>query len=285
MSETETSQPLTDEQLAEAFPGQDLDHVKAMMGKMDGEGEVVSPNADEPEAAPEAAADTVVYPDYIPEKYRHGSVEEAHAKMAEGYKNLESKLGKPEATPDAKPEATSDESSTSEESPAGEQPAISMRDVEQEWLKGDGISDATYEAMAAKGLDRSVVDGYLAGQQAIADKRVSRVHEEVGGSEEYGKMIEWAKDNWGDGEVEAFDKAMRSPEDTAVMLAVRGLRADYERANGPALLKGDAGDTPTSGDVYESKAQMVAEMSDPRYSKDPAYRKQVEAKMARSNIW
>ena len=274
MSETEATQPLTDEQLAEAFPGQDLDHVKAMMGKMDGEGEVVSPNADEPEAAPKAATE---YPEYIPEKYRHGTVEEAHAKMAEGYKNLESKLGKPEAT--------SGESSTSEESAAGEQPAISMRDVEQEWLKGDGISDATYEAMAAKGLDRTVIDGYLAGQQAIADKRVSRVHEEVGGSEEYGKMIEWAKDNWGDGEVDAFDKAMRSPEDTAVMLAVRGLRADYERANGPALLKGDAGDTPTSGDVYESKAQMVAEMSDPRYSKDPAYRKQVEAKMARSNIW
>jgi hypothetical protein len=281
MSDATENQPLTDEQLSEAFPGQDLDHVKAMMGKMDGEGAVVSPNADEAESGSEA----VQYPDYIPEKYRHGTVEEAHQKMAEGYKNLESRLGKPEDSSDPKPEATSDESSTGEESDAGEAPAISMRDVEQEFLKDGAVSDATYKAMEAKGIDRAIIDGYLAGQQAIADKRVSRVHNEVGGQEAYGKMIEWARDNWGEADVEAFDKAMRSPEDTAVMLAVRGLRADYERANGPALLKGEAGEAPSSGDVYESKAEMVAEMGDPRYAKDPAFRAKVQAKLSRSKIW
>lgn len=277
--QTETSQPLTDEQLAEAFPGQDLDHVKAMMGKMDGEGATVSPSADE---TPADEPETVQYPDYIPEKFRSGTVEEAMQKLADSYKGLESKLGKPDAS-----EATSDESSTSEESDDGEQPAaISMRDVEQEFMDKGSISDATYNAMAEKGISREVIDGYIAGQQAIANQRVTKVHDAVGGEEKYSDMLKWAAENWSEGEIQAFDTIMKGVDDASIMMAVRGLRADYNAANpaDPNLVTGDGGSVP-AGAAYESKAEMVAEMSDPRYARDPAFRKAVEQKIARSNIW
>lgn len=39
-----------------------------------------------------------------------------------------------------------------------------------------------------------------------------------------------------------------------------------------------------ASDDYQSKAQMTADMKDPRYKKDPAFRKQVEEKIGRSNI-
>ncbi len=200
--------------------------------------------------------------------------------MAEGYKNLESKLGKPA-------EETSDESSTSEESDDGESPEpVSMRDIEQEFLDKGSISQASYDAMAEKGISREVIDGYIAGQQAIANQRVSRVHEAVGGEEKYADMLKWAAENWSEGEINAFDGIMKGVDEGQIMMAVRGLRADYTAANpaDPNLVTGDSGQ-PAQGNAYQSKAEMVAEMSDPRYAKDPAFRKAVEAKIARSDIW
>lgn len=276
-NQTATEQPLTDEQLAEAFPGQDLDHVKSMMGKMDGEGADVSPAADEPAGDEE----TVEYPEYIPEKFRSGTVEEAMQKLADSYKGLESKLGKP------KEDVTSDENSTSEESDDGEQPAnISMRDVEQEYLDNGRISQATYDAMAAKGIAQDVIDGYIAGQQAIANQRVTKVHEAVGGEERYGDMLKWAAENWSEGEIQAFDSIMKGVDEASIMMAVRGLRADFNAANpaDPNLVTGDSGNV-TASNVYESKAEMTADMKDPRYKTDPAFRRKVEEKVGRSNIW
>ena len=37
-------------------------------------------------------------------------------------------------------------------------------------------------------------------------------------------------------------------------------------------------------DVYRSMAQVVSDMNDPRYDRDEAYRDDVQAKLARSNL-
>ena len=43
------------------------------------------------------------------------------------------------------------------------------------------------------------------------------------------------------------------------------------------------GDTIGSvSDTFESSAQVISAMNDPRYANDPAYRKKVEDKIARS---
>lgn len=41
---------------------------------------------------------------------------------------------------------------------------------------------------------------------------------------------------------------------------------------------------PQLKDTYRSQAEMVAAMSDPKYDKDPAYRRDVMEKVARSDI-
>ena len=40
----------------------------------------------------------------------------------------------------------------------------------------------------------------------------------------------------------------------------------------------------TSTDSFGSVAQVTEAMNDPRYSKDPAFRKEVEDKLARSSV-
>ena len=39
-----------------------------------------------------------------------------------------------------------------------------------------------------------------------------------------------------------------------------------------------------TGEVFQSVAQVTEAMNDPRYQKDPAFRKEVEDKLARSSV-
>ena len=287
--------PLTDEQLVASFPGQDIEHIKSMMGKADGAGAVISPNADGVDEAltaelPAINPDTV-YPDYIPAKYRNGTVEEAHAAMAKGYNELEGKLGGTQTGKESSITAASaDAGATNEADPAadaGEAGPLSLTEVEASYVANDStISEEIYAQYEEQGMPRATLDAYISGQQAIASQMVTSVHAEVGGPDQYKALTEWADANWTDDEVVAFDKIVTSGDKASAVVATRGLRAAYESAMGqdPQLVTGETGQGP-KGAIYESRAQMTADMKDPRYKTDPAFRATVATKVGNSNIW
>ena len=294
MPEAVAPAPLTDEQLAASFPGQDLEHIKSMMGKADGAGAVISPNADgadgnlTAEGTPDPA---VEYPDYIPEKYRNGTVEEAHAAMAKGYSELEGKLGGTQTgKQDSQQAAAADAGDTETEGTdddAGKPTALTLAEVEAAYVaNGKVISEEVYTQYEAQGMPRATLDAYISGQQAIANQMVTSVHDEVGGQDAYVELTKWADANWSDDEVTAFDNIVTSGDKAAAIVATRGLRAAYEAAMGrdPTLVTGDGGKGPT-GASYESRAQMTADMKDPRYKTDPAFRQVVAEKVGNSDIW
>ena len=78
--------------------------------------------------------------------------------------------------------------------------------------------------------------------------------------------------------------AVNSPDKSTRDLAVRGLYAQYsaESGSGNNLVMGKGNEV--SGTGYQSKEQMIADMKKPEYLTDPAFRAQVESKVARSNI-
>jgi len=84
----------------------------------------------------------------------------------------------------------------------------------------------------------------------------------VGGDEAYTEMAEWAASNMSDGEKKAYNTAVNSKDMDTVKLAVDGLKAKYESANGsePSLTQGKA--TPTTEQGYASWAEVTAAMSD-----------------------
>ena len=106
----------------------------------------------------------------------------------------------------------------------------------------------------------------------------------VGGEEAYSEMASWASKNMSDGEKKAYNAAVNSADMDTVKLAVDGLRAKYQAANGtePNLVQGKA--TPVAEQGYASWAEVTQAMADPRYSKDPAYQAAVKAKIANSEI-
>ena len=278
---------LTDEQITAAFPGQDLEHIKSMMVKMDGTLPDADANADaDADTNADADSSTITYPDYIPEKFRTGTVEEAHQKLAEAHKSLEGKLGKPDAgTADADADADADANADADNNNAK---PLTLDDVGAEYQENGGkISEDTYKAFEDKGVGRDVLDGYIAGQEAIGKQLVGKAYSEAGSEEAYTNMVKWASTNWTEAEVEAFDGIVSGTNEAAIMVAVRGLKASYQNAEGsdPDLLLGDGTHVDTTGARYESKAEMTADMKKPEYKKDPAFRKVVEQKIARSNIW
>ena len=106
----------------------------------------------------------------------------------------------------------------------------------------------------------------------------------VGGDEQYAALMDWAGQTLDQNYVEAFDDLVQNGSARAIQLAVRGLMAEYENANGyeGRMLTGKAAmETP---DVFRSQAEVVQAMNDPRYDSDPAYRNDVFEKLGRSNV-
>ena len=118
----------------------------------------------------------------------------------------------------------------------------------------------------------------------MAEQTAAEIKDTVGGSEAYNDMVSWAASNMTDGERQAYNKAVNSPDKETVKLAVNALKAQYERANGvePKLVEGKA--TPTAEQGFKSWAQVTQAMADPRYAKDTAYQAEVKAKLENSNL-
>ena len=118
----------------------------------------------------------------------------------------------------------------------------------------------------------------------ITQEEMSAIQNYVGGPEQYSALMDWAGQTLDSNYVEAFDDLVQTGSPRAIQLAVRGLMAEYENANGyeGRMLTGKA--AVESPEVFRSQAEVVQAMNDPRYDRDPAYRNDVFEKLGRSNV-
>ena len=223
-------------------------------------------------------------PEGLPEKFK--SVED----MAKSYSELESKLGaqdkpkenetsQPEPKQEAKPEGDL-EIAEKAVSDAG----LNMETLQQEYNEKGQLDDKSYESLEKAGIPKSYVDAFINGQAALAKQQGAEVKAVVGGEESYNKIAAWAAENMTEGEKKAYNDTVNGRDVESIKLAVAGLKAKYDMANGnePNLVQGKA--TPTNEGSYESWAQVTEAMADPRYAKDVAYQNAVKAKLANSDI-
>ena len=215
-------------------------------------------------------------PSWLPEKFK------TPEDMARAYAELEKKQsqGKPKDPP-ADDKAGDDAAQAAND--AVESAGLDMGSLQAEYDETGELSEASYEALAKAGIPKEMVDDYIAGLEARAAVYSSTVKSIVGGDEAYEAMIEWAKSNLTDEEIDAYDEAVNSYDTGKAKAAVQGLNARMQLAEG-APPQRQLNGRGTSSDVYESQAQIEADMNDPRYASDEAFRQKVYAKMARSNI-
>lgn len=155
-----------------------------------------------------------------------------------------------------------------------------------EFNENGELSPETYAKLEAGGIPKAMVDSYIAGQQAIAQDIQNAAFALAGGSKEsYEQMTAWAKANLPAEEVAKYNELVGSNSKANVSLAVTGLFARYTAANGfnPTHQEQGSNRTPNA-QAYGSLQEMVRDMHNPLYQKDPAFRAKVEAKANISNF-
>lgn len=172
-----------------------------------------------------------------------------------------------------------------EETPPQNVAALDWNALESEYAESGTLSDETYADLEKKGFPRQAVDRYIAGAQAEVNAYDAAVYGAAGGQEQYASLIEWAKGSLEKDAKLAFNKAVQSGDKQIAALAVTGLKAQYEAANGRSgqLLHGKGGATGVK--PFESAAEVTDAMRNPKYRNDPAYRKQVTERLAISKVF
>jgi len=153
-----------------------------------------------------------------------------------------------------------------------------------EYESNGGLSEASYQKLAEAGIPKEVVDSYIAGQEAQANLMVTEVHQAVGGYDSYAQMIQWAAQNLSHSEIDAYNAVASTGDINVAKLAAEGLYRRYTEAVGTNRPMINGSTSPVSTDVFQSTFQVTEAMRDPRYRNDPAYRRSVAEKIARSSI-
>jgi hypothetical protein len=136
-----------------------------------------------------------------------------------------------------------------------------------------------------------LVDSYLAysksrekdsAQQAVNQADIARVMTAVGGQNEYNQMLGWANDNLNPTEVAAYNAVVASNNPDAIYWAALGLKSKYTDSVGYEGKQVTGKRAPAANEMFRSHAELARAINNPKYRDDPAYRRDVEDKLARS---
>lgn len=205
-------------------------------------------------------------------------------KLKQSYDALRSKMDSGNA-----PEVTADlqEELGIPQDPEVAEGALDMTALTEEYMSQGGLSDKSYKDLESKGISRDMANQYIAGQKALGEQIGNQVKNSVGGQEEYQNMVEWAKSNYTQDQIQAYDDAVNSGNTELAKMAARGLQADYQNKAGVEgeTYSGTQAAPEGVGDVFRSNAEVTAMMKDPRYEYDHAFRQDVLNKLDRSDIF
>ena len=212
--------------------------------------------------------------------------------LLKAYQELQKKL----STPSDGDDERSDEEETSEaieEAPEETEIDENVRtfvDISQRFEAEGGLSEedvATLSAMDSKTLIETyfkyhAIQTNNAQAQAATQAEMASIRQAVGGDEAYGEMIQWAGENLVESEIDQFNAVVSTNNPAAIKYAVESLSNRWKGAEGYEAPLVTGRKAPSKGKVFRSQAELARAISDPRYSTDPAYRHDIEEKLARS---
>ena len=186
--------------------------------------------------------------------------------LEQGYIELQKKLGEPKEEK-AEPEAKE------EEKPADVDTAFldTLWDESQKEFTKDTLEKL--QGMKPEDVAQMYLE-YRSNEKptestGLSDQDVTQLKSVVGGEQEYGQMMGWAKENLSEQEVNMYDAVMDKGDPLSAFFAVQALTYRFNDARGVdgEMLQGKA--PKSTADTYKSQAQVVKAMSDDRYDKDP----------------
>ena len=214
--------------------------------------------------------------------------------LLKAYQELQTKLGSNEKTEEGEEataeadEAPTDEA-TEEEEPADETVDY-MFELNKEFEEKGQLSEEAIDKLSAMDT-KDLIASYMkyqakSSEQARAglqnQEAINAIKNSVGGDEAYGEMINWAAENLPPEEINDYNSITNSGNPTAIKFAVESLANRYRNSEGyeAPLVTGRKADS--SVKPYRSQAELARDIGNPLYSTDPAFRQDVEDRLARS---
>ena len=212
--------------------------------------------------------------------------------LEKAYIELQKKLGSRDET-ESPEEGVRDEETSEEVEVSPAQELITSASAEY-YEKGE-LTPETIERFKEMS-STELVETYLKMQQAapqqqqaeasrdLTDAETNAIFNQVGGEASYNNLMEWASENLPDSYTQAYDDVIDKGNPYAIQIALAGLQAQYESANGVEGNLRTGRGVVEKADVFRSQAEVIQAMNDPRYESDPAYRQDVFQKLERSEI-
>jgi hypothetical protein len=214
--------------------------------------------------------------------------------LEKAYLELQKKLGNKE-TDDSSPtdETESDDSAPEEEeevqSPVSKRVDF-LKEASDEYYSNDNeLKPETIQKLKEMPSEE-LIEAYLelqknnpvAKAQPLSDDAAKTIVDSVGGQDAYNDTLAWAADNLKPEEVAAYDNVVNSGNKDAIFFAVQALNQRYKDSVGfeGQQISGRAPKSTVKG--FRSNAELANAISDPRYRNDPAYRYDIEQKLAAS---
>tara|TARA_R100001443_G_scaffold8502_1_gene17843 strand:- start:1542 stop:2348 length:807 start_codon:yes stop_codon:yes gene_type:complete len=216
--------------------------------------------------------------------------------LEKAYMELQTKLGEGKKEETETETASTDEKS--EDTPKMSEGATLITDASKEYFDNDNKLSPETLAKFSSLSSQDLIKAYMEVQSnpefqqqqqgtppaEITTSQINQIKNSAGGEQAYAQVVNWAKSNLPQDQLNAFNEVVNSGSVQAIQLAVSGLKAEYDNANGVEgrMVTGKA--TTNSGDTFRSQQELVAAMNDPRYDNDPAYRQDVIQKLDRSDL-
>jgi len=209
--------------------------------------------------------------------------------LESAYIELQKKLGGDDGVQERK------ETEEVTEEPPEDSPAMSLiSEASAEFYSNENsLTDETldkFSAMSSKDLVNAYIQSLknAPAQQAaeveMTDAQINQVQNSIGGEKQYNQVVTWAGENLPQSKLDAFDNLVGTGNAEAIELAVAGLKAQYDNANGYEGRTLQGKPSKSNADTFRSQAELVAAMGDSRYDNDPAYRQDVIEKLNRSDV-
>ncbi len=205
--------------------------------------------------------------------------------LQKAYHELEKRMGN--QPPDAvEPHATPEPTSPTE--PGGleitrpeKSDALPIDKYTQEIQQDGKLSDGSLQELRGRGLTDDMIQTHVAGIQALQQQQESVLFREAGGRDQWQAVQAWAGQHLDDADLNASNEAINSSDRGRHINAMRGLVARYRATPaGATQVEGSAGGVTVQ--PFQSHAEFLDAMRDPRYTTSQPYRSEVEARLAAS---
>ena len=212
--------------------------------------------------------------------------------LLRAYKELESKLGK-SSQEEEDTDAEEAPSPTTEDAPEAEEVSETvnyMLELGRQYDQTGELSDEAIDRLSQMD-QKELIKSYLQYQQQVSStnqqaslqaEQINAIKQSVGGDAAYAEMTSWAAENLSPSEIDDYNAITNSGNPVAIKFAVEAMSNRFRSAEGyeaPLVTGRKASSGPKP---YRSQAELARDIANPMYHSDPAFRADVEDRLARS---